>query len=94
MHRTQDGKFTIQFTTSEGGKVLPIQTEEGQWTHKNGRYTTRTLKVNGNPMSTTDPQYLDEYEVQAISSTEMTYRHLKMNITFQSLKVGSEFQVP
>ena len=90
MHRKADGTFTIEFTTIEQGATLPIQTEEGLWTHKDGIYITKTLKISGQSLDSKDSHYHDTYEIKAITNGVMTYHHPKMNITFTSKKVACE----
>lgn len=87
MNRRPDGTFTIEFTATERGVLLPIQTEEGRWSHKDSTYTTLTLKVAGHQVDSNDPQYTDVYEVKSINDGVLTYYHAKMNLTFTSEKV-------
>lgn len=88
MNRRPNGTFTIEFTTTERGDVLPIQTEEGRWSHKDSTYTTLTLKIAGHPVESKDPQYTDIYEVKSVSDRVFTYYHAKTNLTFTSKKVA------
>ena len=88
MNRKPDGSFLIKFTAVERGTPLSTQTEEGRWTHKNGKYTTVTTKIAGEAVDASDPQYTDTYEVKSIGDNAMTYYHPKMNLTFTSKKVA------
>lgn len=88
MNRKADGTFTIEFAATERGVALPIQTEEGRWTHKDGTYTTMTLRVSGQAVDSKDPHYTDTYEIKAVADGVMTYYHPTMGITFRSRKVS------
>lgn len=90
MNRKADGTFTIEFAAIERGIALPIQIEEGRWSHHSGSYTTRTTKVGGNSVNVEDPQYTDTYEVQSVAEGVMTYYHPKVKMTFTSKKVSCE----
>ncbi len=90
MNRKPDGTFTIEFSATERGVELPIQIEEGKWNHKDGAYTTLTLRVAGNSIDPKDPQYTDTYEVKSIADGLFTYYHPKMKLTFTSKKVACE----
>src|SRR5204863_110263 len=88
MNRRADGTFIIEFRTIELGLRLPVQTEEGRWTHKDGKYTTFTTKVAGEEVDTSDLHYTDEYEVRSLNDIEMTYYHPGVKQTFTSKKVA------
>jgi hypothetical protein len=90
MNRKPDGTFTIEFSATERGVELPIQIEEGKWSHKDGGYTTLTLRVAGNSIDPKDPQYTDTYEVKSIADGLFTYYHPKMKLAFTSKKVACE----
>jgi hypothetical protein len=90
MNRNAEGAFTIEFAALERGIALPVQKEEGRWSHKAGSYTTRTTTVGGHLVDPEDPQYTDTYEVQSLADGVMTYYHLKMKMTFTSKKVSCE----
>jgi hypothetical protein len=85
MNRKPDGSFIIVFATLERG---PIQREEGRWTHKDGKYTTVTTKIEDKPIDVSDPQYTDIYEVKMLDANFMTYHSTRMNLTFTSKKVA------
>lgn len=67
MNRKADGAFTIEFAAIERGIALPVQTEEGRWSHKAGTYATRTTKVGGRLVDPEDPQFTDIYEVKSVA---------------------------
>ena len=90
MNRRPEGIFTIEFAATERGVALPIQTEEGRWTHHDGTYTTVTTRISGNPVDSKDPQYTDVYEVKSVAGGVMTYYHAKTKLTFTSKKVPCE----
>lgn len=90
MNRKPDGTFVIEFAANERGVDLPVQTEEGRWNHKDGVYTTLTLRVAGRAVDTSDPQYADSYEVKSVGDGLITYYHPKMKLTFTSKKVACE----
>ncbi len=94
MNRRADGTFTIEFRTVERGVSLPIQTEEGRWTHDNGQYTTFTTKVAGEEIDKTDPHYTDTYEVRSVNDVEMTYYHPGVKQTFRSKRVDCDYKAP
>ena len=66
----------------------PIRSEEGRWTHSNGKYTTVTTRVAGEPVDTNDPQFTDEYIVESLAGDVMTCYHARLNLTFTSRKVS------
>ena len=90
MNRKSDGTFSIDFAANERGVDLPIQIEEGKWNHKDGMYTTLTLRVAGSSVDAKDPQYTDTYEVKSVVDGVFTYFHPKMKLTFSSKKVACE----
>ncbi|MDT8991386.1 hypothetical protein RQP54_10990 [Curvibacter sp. APW13] len=90
MNRRPDGTFSIEFGLNERGADQPVNTEEGKWNHKDGVYTTLTLRVAGTSVDTTDPQYTDSYEVKSVNDNQLTYYHPKMNLTFTSIKIACE----
>lgn len=90
MNRRADGTFVIEFSANERGVGLPVQTEEGKWNHKDGVYTTVTLRVSGRSVDSSDPQYTDSYQVKSVVDNLLTYYHPKMKLTFTSKKVACE----
>ena len=90
MNRRPDGSFSIEFAANERGVDLPIQVEEGKWNHKDGVYTTLTLRVAGRSVDAKDAQYTDTYEVKSVVDGLFTYYHPKMKLTFTSKKVACE----
>ena len=90
MNRQSDGTFSIEFAANERGVDLPIQVEDGKWNHKDGMYTTLTLRVAGKSVDTKDPQYTDTYEVKSVVDGLFTYYHPKLKLTFTSKQVACE----
>jgi hypothetical protein len=87
MQRRSDGTFTIEFTPTERGPSASSQTEEGIWTHANGKYTTITQRIAGRAVGTRDPHFTDEYDVSSQSDGTLRYQHRRAQVTFTSKKV-------
>jgi hypothetical protein len=88
MNRKADGTFLIEFTAIERGRQLPIQIEEGTWSHKDGKYVVVTTKIDGVPVDQTDPHFTDEYVVGSVADGVMHYYHQKSKLTFTSRRVS------
>ncbi len=89
MNRRPDGTFTIEFSSTERGVTTPLGVEEGRWSHTDGKYTVRTLKVKGK-----EANYTDVYEVKSTNSGTFTYHHAKSKQTFTSEKVACAPSAP
>jgi hypothetical protein len=85
--RRGDGTFLIKFETKKNTMSPELQVEEGIWTHQDGRYRTVTLKLDGKSTDTSDPHYLDEYEIAMNGSNQTHYRHVRTGTTFEASKV-------
>ena len=83
MHRKLDGTFEIEFRSRDG----TVQREEGTWVDQGSRYTTVTLRIDGEPVDVNDPQFTDTYEIRSVTAGFMEYHHTSMNITFKAQKV-------
>jgi hypothetical protein len=84
IQRRADGTFDIEFTAA--GKTP--QRESGRWRVEGRTYTTTTLAIGSESVDIKDPQFTDVYQLKDLSPNAMTYFHVKMNLTFQSIKVA------
>ncbi len=83
MNRHTDGTFEIAF----GAPPKRPHRESGQWKVQGDAYMTITLTVDGNPVDPRDPQYVDLYKLQDLTSNSMSYLHLRSNILFKSIRI-------
>lgn len=84
IQRKSDRTFQIEF----GAPGEANQRETGRWAVDGQTYTTITSTINGKAIEPLGRQFTDVYLLRDVTSNSMTYYHVRMNLTFKSVKVA------
>lgn len=84
-----DGKYSIKFQSYENCRLMTRSFDEGRWEFDGKLLVLSRDYRNGQPSD-----HVQRYEMQDVGAEVQRYRNMRNNDTFESKRVGADFQFP
>ena len=92
--RRPNGEFVLRYRIYEGDRLVSRHEESGDWRIVDGKYRSRTLKVDGARVPGADPYFFDTYDILQLDEREFVYRHTRVDLTFRVRRVSADHALP
>lgn len=83
-----DGTMVYVEQIKRSGKPSHGLHESGCWRYEGGQLVLQTVLSNGSPVDTSDPIYVNRYQVQEAGATELTMRSDKGTVRARRMSPG------